>query len=66
MKKSKDPRVSQDARVRILQLIDRRRAVEGDDGIGASIERQILADECQKLERISSTEFFAVSDKRLQ
>ncbi len=51
-----DPKVRYYLRMRILELIDRRRAVECDSGIGASIERQILAEVCEKLERNSSPE----------
>jgi len=48
-----DPKVRYHLRMRILELIDRRRAIECDSGIGASIERRILAEECETLERDS-------------
>jgi hypothetical protein len=38
------------ARVRILDLIDRRREIEGDMGIAAAIERHILSRELADLE----------------
>jgi hypothetical protein len=56
MTKIDDPKVRYHARMQILELIDRRRLVECDSGIGASIERQILAEECEKLDRDSSSE----------
>lgn len=55
MTKIDDPKVRYQVRMRILELIDRRRADECDGGIGASIERQILAEECERLERDSPT-----------
>lgn len=38
-------------RKRLLELIKQRRAVDGDDGIGTAIERQILSRELEDLER---------------
>ena len=38
------------ARKQIMEIIDRRRAMECDMGIGASIERQILAQELAELD----------------
>lgn len=39
----------------ILDLIDTRRVRESDPGIGASIERQILAEELSSMERDNAT-----------
>jgi hypothetical protein len=38
------------ARNQIMAMIDRRREIEGDMGIGASIERQILSQELAGME----------------
>jgi hypothetical protein len=38
------------ARKQIIAIIDRRREIEGDAGIGASIERQILSEELAEME----------------
>ncbi|MGA2600637.1 MAG: hypothetical protein ABSH09_27030 [Bryobacteraceae bacterium] len=61
-----DPKVRYYLRMRILELIDRRRAAECDSGIGASIERRILAEECEKLERDSSSECVVSAARNLQ
>jgi hypothetical protein len=67
MTKIDDPKVRYQVRMRILELIDRRRADECDIGIGASIERQILAEECEGLERDSrQTECAAGTARRLR
>ena len=51
------------ARKQILEIIDRRRAVERDTGIGASIERQILARELAELDQDCES-FLAVPQLR--
>jgi hypothetical protein len=51
MNATPDSKTRQDARARILDLIDRRRQLECDCGIGAAIEHRILAEECETMER---------------
>jgi len=66
MTKIDDLKFRYHARMRILELIERRRVAECDNGIGASIERQILTEECETLERNSSPECGVGTTQNLQ
>ena len=43
----------------VLELIDRRRAATGDDGLGSAIEHRIIDRELRELERLSAADEMA-------